>query len=118
MNFRAILAFLAVFGVVEEVTSFCPLVPSRTGRLSPRFLHPNQASDLEARAYELMKEAIEKEAMTQTLNASKIAVNASKFSKDLTSKLQTDPPRTLGPVSWCRKKLWPFKVDEKDVKLP
>ena len=79
-----------------------------TARSQPRcFLHPSQAADLEAVAYDLMKEAVEEKARANALSES--------LSRDLAQKIRFE---STGPVSWCRRKLWPFQRGEAGDKLP
>ena len=73
------------------------------------FLHPSQAADLEAVAYDLMKEAMEEK--------SKVEDSTVSLTRDIVQKVKYD---TDGPVSWCRRRLWPFQRDglSHNEKLP
>jgi hypothetical protein len=64
------------------------------------FLHPSQAEDLEACAYDLMKATLESEARQQEQAA------RNNLSQDILKKLSTE---ARGPMSWARRKLWPSK---------
>mmetsp|Transcript_128820 Transcript_128820/g.192049 ORF Transcript_128820/g.192049 Transcript_128820/m.192049 type:complete len:106 (+) Transcript_128820:40-357(+) len=63
-------------------------------------LVPSQAKDLEACAYELMKEALQEK-------ASKGEGGTSVLSRDIANKLTMEPHHN-GPVRWARQRLWPF----------
>jgi hypothetical protein len=68
------------------------------------FLHPSQAQDLEACAYDLMKAAVENEARQQE-QAMKNSLSQDSLKK---VSMETGGP-VHWPVSWARKKLWPSK---------
>lgn len=69
-------------------------VPSKTVRpYSPLKLHPKQAADLEACAYDLMKAAAETNDESRAREA--------KHSPD-----QQRGAATAGPISWCRRVLF------------
>lgn len=60
-------------------------------------LHPDQASELAACAYDLMKQTKQEEGEVQLL------------SRDISKKLRLDEEKnakTVGPVSWARKRLF------------
>ena len=63
-------------------------------------LHPSQAKDLEACAYELMREA--KKDKTQKNGAADAAAAAA------AAKVTMMESHLYGPVRWCRDRLLPF----------
>jgi hypothetical protein len=108
---------LIVCAAASGTEAFAPL---RTAHRSPSisqertlcFLHPSQAQDLEACAYDLMKEALESKAREQA------EAKTNHISQDSSKKLSME--EAGGPVSWARRKLWPAKeVEEVTVlKMP
>lgn len=72
---------------------------SASSSASRFFLHPNQASDLEACAYDLMKEAVHEE-------KEKTEIVKNVLTKDISKRLVMDD---TGPVKWAKRKLWPFR---------
>ncbi len=116
-NCAAFLALFLVFSLLLEVNAFLPLPRSRPCSLVS--LHPDQASDLEARAYQLVKDAMEQEATMRQIRGSNLVIKADQFEHGLHLKFQGDATRATGPVSWCRKNLWPFRTtDALKSKLP
>ena len=110
-------AFLLTFVLEATETSFA-FVPTKniSGRNVAAFLHPDQAGELEAQAYDLMKQAIEEEAEAVFAVPASEATNG--LAQDISTKLRNEPTPT-GPVSWCRKNLWPFKeTTNTEEKLP
>jgi hypothetical protein len=84
-----------------------PHVISARSLYAGLFLVPSQAKDLEACAYDLMKEAMEEKGEKNE--------GAGGISRDIASKL-TMKPHHNGPVRWARQRLWPFGA--KKDKLP
>lgn len=88
-----------------SVLAFQPISQPQQSRSVPRFLHPDQAADLEACAYDLMKEALEE---------SRLQTSSSSGQVGMAEAGQAVNPDTmeasshLGPVAWCRRRLWPF----------
>jgi hypothetical protein len=71
------------------------------------FLHPSQAADLEACAYDLMKEAME---------AKKHQSSSNSLAKDLGQKVVWEP---TGPLTWARRRLGLIRNQNgADNKLP
>jgi hypothetical protein len=88
------------FSSHQTTIAFVVREPSRSS--SAMFLTPDQATDLEACAYDLMKEALEAKVKQQEQHL------------DVTEV-------TGGPVRWCRDRLLAFtggKVDQASPKLP
>jgi hypothetical protein len=76
---------------------------SSTSCASPRlFLHPRQAKDLEACAYDLLREA---SSSTKTSSSSSSADGGIGTSQGTSSDLKTSDacPSSGGPIAWCRR---------------
>lgn len=87
-------------------------------------LVPSQASDLEACAYDLMKESLEGKA-AEDKRAAQLA--ADHLAADLPAKLQVDGMATpIGPLTWCLQKLQGHSItkeqknssDDEPARLP
>ena len=110
MSFQKILFFM--FVVVSTASAFqsSPIVSFNSHHpaavhdfATARFLHPDQAADLEACAYALMKE----EAM-EAENQGAVAEGVLTNENNATFK---------GPVAWCRRRLWPFAKNNHKLEL-
>ena len=75
-----------------------PSSASASASVTQCFLHPDQAADLEACAYNLTKEFLEEERVKREADA----LYGSAVDPD------TMTSTGLGPVAWCRRRLWPF----------
>jgi len=87
------------------------LAPSPMTASTRLNLHPDQAQELAACAHDLMKQAMEEKAKE----------SAKLLSRDISTKLKRvnddeeeclideNDQEICGPVSWARKRLWPFK---------
>ena len=76
-----------------------------------RFLHPDQAADLEACAYDLMKEALEVSRPPRTFQVLAEAgemVDPNTMEATTSSSSSSSSSSSMGPVAWCRRRLWPF----------
>ena len=96
--------------LLSSSSSFAPLnAPTRYSTIEIRLV-PSQAKDLEACAYDLMKEAANSTAKKDA---------SIRLSKDINAKLAMEDPehQSAGPVGWCRQKLF-GKGEKKDMKLP
>jgi hypothetical protein len=90
---------LSLAGRTDAFTAKPSFLSLKEKEQTPVFLHPSQAADLEACAYDLMKEALEQKAKLAAL------ANKSKYEEEE----ETDLLDYEGPVSWCRRHLWPFQ---------
>ena len=80
---------LTVLVILATASAFVPMhqtASARPASLSPAFLHPDQAKDLEDCAYDLMKQALEQASETNTYNHQGVA-----------------RAERNGPVAWCRR---------------
>ena len=103
------LSFTADQSEAFTTQAFDPISVASVRSQTSCFLHPSQAADLEAVAYDLMKEAMEEKP--------KATDSAVSLTRDMAQKVKYD---TDGPVSWCRRRLWPFQRDglSHNEKLP
>jgi hypothetical protein len=102
---------LLIIGIASTAEAFapqrCDTHPFVShSKVTPCFLLPCQAADLEACAYDLMKEALEEKAKVSDDEG---ALNSS-ISVDISRKLAMDS-KHVGPVSWAKRKLWPFNTE-------
>jgi len=95
---RTIIAHLLLVCLlaVNTVMAFQPVHASKTTNTC-QWLHPSQAADLERVAYDLMKEALEQQRAQMNLF-------------DDTTRSGN------GPVAWCRRRLWPFGKQQKNLR--
>ena len=77
----------AIFCFISSIDAFAVIAPCAAPRNFALNLRPSQAADLEACAYDLMKEAL----------AKKKAETLSKASDTVAC------PSTGGPIAWCRR---------------
>ena len=107
---RVVVIVTAAAACVSDVHAFSPTSSplkgaATTAAKSRCFLHPDQASDLEACAYDLMKEALNDD-------KDKTEIMKNVLSKDISSKLVMEDNSGAGPVKWAKRKLWPFRGEE------
>ena len=92
-----------------SVLAFQPISQPQQSRASGtvrRFLHPDQAADLEACAYDLMKEALE-ESRLQTSSSGSLQIGMAEAGQSVNPNTM-EASSIPGPVAWCRRRLWPF----------
>jgi hypothetical protein len=103
--------FVLLFLWVAGCESFAPFQASYfQGTTSMLNLHPDQAEELVECAKDLMKQSmVENEAAAKILSAD----ISEKLKAEAASVYSTDDRQELsshGPMSWVRKRLWPFKL--------
>ena len=91
---RSILCAIMIALFVLEAHSWIFPHQARSASMT-RFLHPNQAKELEAHAYDLLKEALEAEADSGLSVSS--AVNKAVVDKAVKQR--------TGPLAWCMQHL-------------
>jgi hypothetical protein len=102
---------LLIFCIASTAEAFapqrCDVQPFVSQRkMTSCFLRPCQAADLEACAHDLMKEALEDKAKVRDAEDPL----KDSLSDDISRKLSMDS-KDVGPVSWAKRKLWPFKTE-------
>ena len=103
---RTFLCSVAILST-SSCSAFAPAArPMTTSSLN---LVPSQAKELEACAYDLMKEAI-------TEKASSTKEATMNLSKDISAKFDTHHHN--GPVRWARQRLWPSAEEKKETSSP
>mmetsp|Transcript_3688 Transcript_3688/g.10423 ORF Transcript_3688/g.10423 Transcript_3688/m.10423 type:complete len:124 (-) Transcript_3688:234-605(-) len=81
---------------VASTTAFSIVETSRQTTTTQLHLHPSQAEELESCAYDLMKDAMEQQAMMESSCATAV------------TNEHVTTTRKGGPLKWCRRHLWPF----------
>jgi len=96
----------------NAVTAFSPkaspLVVGASETMLRRHLHPNQAADLEACAYDLMKEALQQEQIGGSIRSRSNSSSSISVHEGMVVDPNTMQQVRSGPVAWCRRRLWPF----------
>lgn len=109
-------AIFCVFSTLVQVSAYLPV----TSRKSPCFslsLHPDQAADLEACAYQVVRENFEQKDASMRTHGPRLTAKVS--SQNINLNKQFHGTRGFGPISWCRKNLWPFRTTSNvGTKLP
>lgn len=113
MRYHHYLSLISLASVATKASAWmAPATRSRTTPTAIMRLHRDQAQELADCAYGLMRQAkeekVEDRLHKQALLLSRDISNRLRLEEETMSQLAVEEAR--GPVSWARRRLWPFSA--------